>query len=1075
MTEEQSEKHEQIVFEHESEKETEEQSEKQSQIELENESKKETEKLSEEEAQKEQENEQKLEELEKESQTEMINTSEKEMEKQPEKNKHKEKESEKEEVEEKQKENEIQEEEKELITEKVTEQEEETAKKPEKESQKENKEEKESEKEEMIEKQSEEESQKEEKENKSEKVVEKQSEKEEKEGKSEKEKESEKEETTEKESKNESQKEKESEKEETTEKQSENESQKEKEFEEESEKNTEKEKDKEKSELEKEEQKPEKDIENNTQIKKENMPEKEKEKEKDQAKKDTTIIEKDEKESQHEKEEESEKEKEKQSEKKEDQTPEKEEENKKTNKETTYEPKITQKIIVPTTIIVKTQALTDIPSDKSNNGTQLTRLKIESVNQEGCDSSGILSFIIPIIGEIPDLNKFTLPLINPEGITLSCQLKGIELKCETDRIINQNLISFGETIIKEEDKDLFIIESFSSKVQINCANALLEKTREKLSKNTFFRQVSHFKKDDKLNQIFFNLIAIVSQKYSSGYKAELKMNVPINNKINEKIAICTLENDVSPNNGEFVQANFLCSINLTYSEYINTDFEEITISKDNEEFNGLDKYDDIFLNPYKTDKEIERVKNKKQKGEKIKELENIIDYYEEEVKMPPGFTIDSIDMDQCKNEGIFKFTGRFSDEIQKSVRTDVFLNYPLNEAKCEFEETKKNNKKEMVCKVHEGFKLVEAFMLEQKLIKKKNKEMCVINQKDISFDSIQECCDYNTAKTPFVKNKIKSNYTFLQISKFKPIPNAFTFFMAITKKYSNVAFKKSHKLKTKLIYPSSRLLRNLDEVINNIEVKCDLDETLQTDYAAGYNCANIDNITVSPFAMKIISKSITDIQGIPEDADPNRLKYNIDYSNLTNLEQVANLPNAEINRISGENCSIDGQYVIYATLNKNENLLSNYSDVIFRISIPESCSICEVSIKNKNIVMICQNEDKFYNSKIIIERQTIQDSEGNELFFIEAYESSNEFACDISLLSSYYIPEDNNPSKKYHFYPEKDRSLSKEAIAAIVVVILVIIATLIGLVIFYKRKEALIKKKNEEVLDADSAVENFEK
>ena len=537
------------------------------------------------------------------------------------------------------------------------------------------------------------------------------------------------------------------------------------------------------------------------------------------------------------------------------------------------------------------------------------------------------------------------------------------------------------------------------------------------------------------------------------------MNVTINNKINEKIAICTLENDVSPNNGEFVQANFLCSINLTYSEYINTDFEEITISKDNEEFNGLDKYDDIFLNPYKTDKEIERVKNKKQKGEKIKELENIIDYYEEEVKMPPGFTIDSIDMDQCKNEGIFKLTGRFSDEIQKSVRTDVFLNYPLNEAKCEFEETKKNNKKEMVCKVHEGFKLVEAFMLEQKLIKKKNKEMCVINQKDISFDSIQECCDYNTAKTPFVKNKIKSNYTFLQISKFKPIPNAFTFFMAITKKYSNVAFKKSHKLKTKLIYPSSRLLRNLDEVINNIEVKCDLDETLQTDYAAGYNCANIDNITVSPFAMKIISKSITDIQGIPEDADPNRLKYNIDYSNLTNLEQVANLPNAEINRISGENCSIDGQYVIYATLNKNENLLSNYSDVIFRISIPESCSICEVSIKNKNIVMICQNEDKFYNSKIIIERQTIQDSEGNELFFIEAYESSNEFACDISLLSSYYIPEDNNPSKKYHFYPEKDRSLSKEAIAAIVVVILVVIATLIGLVIFYKRKEALIKKK----------------
>ena len=630
------------------------------------------------------------------------------------------------------------------------------------------------------------------------------------------------------------------------------------------------------------------------------------------------------------------------------------------------------------------------------------------------------------------------------------------------------MISIGETIIKEEDKDLFIIESFSSKVQINCANALLKKTREKLSKNTFFRQVSHFKKDDKLNQIFFNLIAIVSQKYSSGYKAELKMNVTINNKINEKIAICTLENDVSPNNGEFVQANFLCSINLTYSEYINTDFEEITISKDNEEFNGLDKYDDIFLNPYKTDKEIERVKNKKQKGEKINELENIIDYYEEEVKFPPGFTIDSVNMDKCKNKGIFKFIGRFSDDVQKSVRTDLFLNYPLSEVKCEFDETKKNNKKEIVCKVHDVFKLVEALMLEQKLIKKKNKEMFIINKKDISFDSNQECCNYNEAKTPFVKNKTKANYTFLQISKFMPISNAFSFFMAISKKYSNIAFKKSYKLKTKLIFSSSRLLRHLDEVLNNIEVKCDLIETLQSDYAAGYNCANIDNFSGSPFAMKIITKSITDIQGIPEDADPDKLKYNIDYSNLSNLKQVGKIPNAEINSITGKNCSMDGQYVIYATLNKNENLLRKYSDVIFRISIPESCSICEISIKNKNVVMVCQNEDKFYKSKIIIERQTIQDSEGNELFFIDTYESSYELACDISLLT-YNIntgtEDNNNSSQVYQYYPKKDKGLSKTAIAVIVIVVVVVIATLIGLAIFFKRRRSLIKKKHIENSD----------
>ena len=77
------------------------------------------------------------------------------------------------------------------------------------------------------------------------------------------------------------------------------------------------------------------------------------------------------------------------------------------------------------------------------------------------------------------------------------------------------MISIGETIIKEDDKDLFIIENFSSKEQINCSNALVEKIKEKLSKIIFFRQVNHFKKDDNLNQIFFNLITIVSEKYSS--------------------------------------------------------------------------------------------------------------------------------------------------------------------------------------------------------------------------------------------------------------------------------------------------------------------------------------------------------------------------------------------------------------------------------------------------------------------------------------------------------------------------------------------------------------------------------
>ena len=81
--------------------------------------------------------------------------------------------------------------------------------------------------------------------------------------------------------------------------------------------------------------------------------------------------------------------------------------------------------------------------------------------------------------------------------------------------------------------------------------------------------------------------------------------------------------------------------------------------------------------------------------------------------------------------------------------------------------------------------------------------------------------------------------------------------------------------------------------------------------------------------------------------------------------------------------------------------------------------------------MVCQNKDKFYNFTIIIERQFKQDSEGNELFFIEPYESSNEFACDISLLSHNTIPEEDSSVTAPQFYFKNDNDLSKGAIVAI--------------------------------------------
>ena len=287
----------------------------------------------------------------------------------------------------------------------------------------------------------------------------------------------------------------------------------------------------------------------------------------------------------------------------------------------------------------------------------------------------------------------------------------------------------------------------------------------------------------------------------------------------------------------------------------------------------------------------------------------------------------------------------------------------------------------------------------------------------------------------------------------------------------------SYTLTVKLKIAGRRRLRSLDSTASGVGVGCKLNTTLQTSTAAGYDCSNTGSVSGTPKSMELETDDLDNIQGVPDNANPDKMNNKIDLANLDNLNAIANLPSASINEISGSSCSSDGVYNVKATLDKNTNLKSSYDNVEFRFSSPESSGICTMTISGTKVEMTCQNKEKFYDSKIYTERQLIQDADGNGLFFINDYESTNTLECDVSLKTGSITTPDTTDGantggdNRIVFHKKSGSGLSGGAIAGIVIASVVVVAA-VGVVIVLAKKGVFGGKKATDS-NNNSSVLNF--
>ena len=679
--------------------------------------------------------------------------------------------------------------------------------------------------------------------------------------------------------------------------------------------------------------------------------------------------------------------------------------------------------------------------------------EFESLETQTCNKDGKFLLKGKFEKDINILNKFSIPLTFPPEAKMTCSLEADGIQCIADEQL-EGSVMIEQQIITDGAEELFILKKVDQ-TGIKCENGLEIKAEEKIKVDISFRQVSNIERKAGGNGLRFFFAAFVNNNLKQGYEIQIKVIVIINNEEKEKNAICTLEKAVNAVKGTKTQADFYCEVALEKGEEVKP--KDLVVSPYNENIGGCEEMTLEESSPYLTDQAIRESSESP--------LSQVIDFKDEKNKnkVPPTFTIESMNFNKCSKKGKIKIEGKFSQAITEEMTFELPFSFPKTKVKCTVESAEANAVATITCKMQKvkGRLKFTNLLIEPRLIKKKRLEMLYIEQKQLTLEG-QNCLDYNEIKKEHARQRKFAPFTFLQLGR--PAGYSGLFFLALTRKeFKNPFSTLVLKINVTLTVEQSRR-RNLEtlELDEPISVSCSPKSDAQTNNSVALDCSNDDGKELNPVSTELEDDQIA---GAPEEIIVDK-NPDLDYSKIDTLKDFDNLPSVTITDIKSNNCSTTGQYVIEANYTGELKESGVTHELKIPFATPDSNGLCTMKVdsSSKKLTLNCDNTESFDVSEIIISPQTVyNETDSTPLFKITNDSTApSQFACEIS--DDNYVPpkknttnDGGNKASQTARYRKNSSGLGGGAIAGIVIASVVVIG-IVGALIALTKTGAFASK-----------------